>query len=547
VDAVAHDVFISYSSLDKPTADAVCAALENERIRCWIAPRDVPPGLSWAGALVQAIDKSRVFVLVFSDNSNRSPQVTREVERAVRQEIPIIPFRIQEVEPSADLDYFIGAIHWLDAMTPPLERHLGQLTETARRLLGPEEAVEPEEPPRAPSADAGLAKAKRPEWAMPALARPRWLVPLVGGISLAVVGAVLVAGIVFGGWFRGGAGSPLPAEQATSVEPAASTPAAEESGPTAESARPPAEVPLSAELTAASTESSSTRPQDAQLGDSWTRRADGMVMVYVPAGEFEMGSNDDGLDYALELCGTIRDDCERRWFEDEHPAHAVILDPYWVDETEVTNDRFVLFLNERGNQVERGAPWLDLEDEDCLIEREGDEFRPKSGYGDHPAVEVSWYGARAYCEWAGARLPTEAEWEYAARGPEGLPFPWGDEFDGDLLNYCDASCEQGWGHVDYNDGHARTAPVRSYAGGASWCGALDMAGNVWEWVADWYDEEYYARSPSVDPKGPSSGDVRAARGGSWYYVPVSMRGAYRHAFNPTETDGFTGFRCVIGG
>jgi len=132
---MAHDVFISYSVEDKPTADAVCAALEGKRIRCWIAPRDILPGAIFAEALIEAINGSRVFVLVFSSRSNNSPHVMRELERAVHKGLPILPLRIEDVPLSLSMEYFISSPHWLDAMTPPLQKHLGHLAETVRLLL----------------------------------------------------------------------------------------------------------------------------------------------------------------------------------------------------------------------------------------------------------------------------------------------------------------------------------------------------------------------------------------------------------------------------
>jgi hypothetical protein len=142
-------------------------------------------------------------------------------------------------------------------------------------------------------------------------------------------------------------------------------------------------------------------PPNASLGDTWTRPTDEAVMVYVPAGEFEMGSTEGD--------------------SDEQPVHDVTLDGFWIDKHEVTNAQFAAFLNEKGNQEEGGTTWLELDSDDCLIEKSGEEFRPKSGYADHPVVEVSWYGAKAYAKWVGGQLPSEAEWEYAARGPMFIP------------------------------------------------------------------------------------------------------------------------------
>jgi hypothetical protein len=140
---MAHDVFISYSSRDKPIADSMCATLESQNIRCWIAPRDVPPGQTWPVALVEAIENSRVFVLILSNGSNNSAEVLREVGEALDKGIPAIPFRIDDVIPSKEMGYYLRGIHWLDAMTPPLERHLNSLATTLKSLLSAQQAERP--------------------------------------------------------------------------------------------------------------------------------------------------------------------------------------------------------------------------------------------------------------------------------------------------------------------------------------------------------------------------------------------------------------------
>jgi len=130
-----HDAFISYSTHDKAAADATCAALEGSGIRCWIAPRDIMPGAEWGEAIIDAINRCRVLILIFSANANESPQIRREVERAVNKGVPIIPLRIEDIAPTRSLEYFIGTVHWLDALTPPLEAHLRRLVETVKALL----------------------------------------------------------------------------------------------------------------------------------------------------------------------------------------------------------------------------------------------------------------------------------------------------------------------------------------------------------------------------------------------------------------------------
>jgi TIR domain len=132
---MALDTFISYSSKDKTAADAACAVLERAGIRCWIAPRDIRPGQEYGQSIIEAIDQCRVMVLIFSANANDSRQTHREIERAVSKGVPIIPLRIEEVVPTKSMEYFLGAIHWLDALTPPLEKHLQQLAEAVKALL----------------------------------------------------------------------------------------------------------------------------------------------------------------------------------------------------------------------------------------------------------------------------------------------------------------------------------------------------------------------------------------------------------------------------
>ena len=132
---MSHDAFISYSTHDKAAADATCAALEGSGIRCWIAPRDIMPGAEWGEAIIEGINHCRVLILIFSANANNSPQIRREVERAVSKGVPIIPLRIQDIAPTRSLEYFIGTVHWLDALTPPLETHLRRLAETVKALL----------------------------------------------------------------------------------------------------------------------------------------------------------------------------------------------------------------------------------------------------------------------------------------------------------------------------------------------------------------------------------------------------------------------------
>ncbi len=273
------------------------------------------------------------------------------------------------------------------------------------------------------------------------------------------------------------------------------------------------------------------------VGDMYIRPVDGMVMVYAPAGEFKMGADAAGLKYALQLCKQYGGKdaiatCRRDVFLNEQPAHTVVLDSFWIDGTEVTNGQYRRCVEAAG----------------CTLPvNPGSYTRPsyygESAYDDYPVVWVTWQQATDYCGWAGARLPTEAEWEYAARGPEGRIFPWGNAFDGTRLNYCDARCKAGPNDPSVDDGYPDTAPVGSFPAGASWCGAQDMAGNVREWVADWY-ARYPARQ-EVNPQGPASGESRIPRGGCWLDTPDDARSTNRGENAPDYTRHKVGFRCAM--
>ena len=237
---------------------------------------------------------------------------------------------------------------------------------------------------------------------------------------------------------------------------------------------------------------------------------DGATMVYVPAGEFLMGNTDNDRDAESV----------------EKPQHWVYLDAFWIDKFEVTNTRYAMCLN----TGKCSSP-----------HRTDSKTRPAyfgfAQYNNYPIIWVNWEQAKTYCEWAGKRLPTEAEWEKAASWDEGKKekriYPWGNTFDKNILN----SREGGKGD---------TTAVGIYTNGTSPYGASDMAGNVWEWVADWYDENYYLSSPRNNPLGPSSGPAHIIRGGTWYGERWYTRTAYRGRNSATDPAGFDGIgiRCA---
>ena len=264
-----------------------------------------------------------------------------------------------------------------------------------------------------------------------------------------------------------------------------------------------------------------------------TRPLDQMTMVFVPGGTFQMGSTEAEVKDAIAFCKQHYSICNDWFYMRENPQHPVTVSDFWLDQTEVTNAHY-------RQCVEAGVC---VEPSTC---KKGKPTYSDAAKADHPVICVGWDDAQAYCEWTGARLPTEAEWEYAFRGEQNLIYPWGNIFDGSKLNYCDVNCGQsGQSHADneYNDGFAMTAPVGSYSEDASWCGALDLSGNVSEWVADWLAG--YSSASELDPAGPSDGSEKILRGCNWYFQPAYCRGAARPFAAPDTRYDYLGFRCAV--
>ncbi|MBN1265648.1 MAG: formylglycine-generating enzyme family protein [Anaerolineales bacterium] len=296
-----------------------------------------------------------------------------------------------------------------------------------------------------------------------------------------------------------------------------------------------------------------TEAESAPPVDTRTRQADGMELVYVPEGRFTMGS--DGTQWVWNGSMAVGD-LGLQVYTDESPAHDIYLDAYWIDRTEVTVAMFRAFVEETGfiTTAERegwGAPWTNNPQEDEWPHVPGTDWRhphgpDSAGQAGHPVVQVTWDDAAAYCAWAGGSLPTEAQWEKAARGTDGRWWPWGNVFDSGMGNFCDENCpvDRQNDHGS-DDGYALTAPVGSFPTGASTYGAFDMAGNVWEWTADWYDEDSYTESAYENPTGPSFGTERVQRGGAWYDNGSWVRTTVRHSTPGWMRFDDLGFRCVL--
>ena len=255
-----------------------------------------------------------------------------------------------------------------------------------------------------------------------------------------------------------------------------------------------------------------TPAQVLQQGSTMVRPKDQMVMVYVPDGTFTMG---DTASHAQSECLRISTECvpiKDITFIDEAPPHSVTLNAFWIDQTEVSNAMYAL----------------------CV--RAGKCTDNTNGSNNLPAVNVSWFEASKYCVWAGGRLPTEAEWEKAAHGTDGSMFPWGDSA---------PSCSKA-NYLASSDGGCpgKAVSVDSNQSGASPYGALNMVGNVWEWVADWFDGSYYSYSPLSNPKGPDPTKYKVMRGGSFANQVGFMIPTGRGSYNPNDKLNSIGFRCA---
>jgi serine/threonine protein kinase len=327
--------------------------------------------------------------------------------------------------------------------------------------------------------------------------RQRWEIRLgIGGAGLVLFGLIMLLGLWASGIMRPGkpAVSPAPTwppdpthtqASVVTISPTQTQVSMETPSP----AELPTNTPVSPFMTSAP-----------GIFRTWTRPADGMLMVYVSEGEFSMGNNDGD--------------------PEEKPVHTVSLDSYWIDQTEVTNAMYEKCV---GAGTCRAPAFLRSTTQKI--------YYGNSQYTDYPVIHVDWNQAQSYCRWAGARLPTEAEWEKAARGTDGRIYPWGNNAPSkDLLNF--------------NSDNLDTTRVGSYPSGVSPYGALDMAGNVDEWVSDWYDAAYYAISPQNNPQGPSSGTERVLRSSSFGQYWFGVRSSHRDSLIPDGLGPAFGFRCV---
>ena len=558
-------IFICYARENSEFALRLARDLRSAGVNIWMDQLDIPPGVPWDGAVEQALRTCDRLLVILSPASVASENVMNEVAFALERSKRIVPVLYHPCE----IPLRLVRLHYVD-FTDDYNQGLTELLAELQKAVTPPPA-KPIPPPTKPF-----------PWRAVAIGSAALLVVLVGIVLIPKVSVWLspptpttvakaTATLPVATPTPRPTATPLPpTSTAVVIEPATATstpvrPTDTSLPPTATPTPvPPTDTPLPPTATPTPVPPTDTPrptptpllPTDTPLPPTATLSlieklyyafvsptatptavppTDLTGMVFVPGGEFIMGSAEGEGD------------------GDEHPQRTVYLDAFYIGKYEVTNEQFSQFVDatgystdaekEGGSWVSTGEGWKQVEGADWRHPRgPGSSIEDKM---DHPVVQVGWNDADAYCQWAGVRLPTEAEWEKAARGTDGREYPWGNSApDGSKLNYCDVNCGSVWKDSSVDDGYADTAPVGHYGAGQSPYGAYNMAGNVSEWVADWFDADYYSKASERNPPGPDSGSYRVLRGGSWLGYQRFARCASRYGDFPDYRYNHFGFRVA---
>lgn len=546
-------VFLCHASQDKPAVRKLHRYLKQHGIEPWLDEIDLLPGENWEVEIPRALNSSDVILVCLSKNSvNKEGYVQKEISFALDKALEkpegtifIIPAKLEDCEVPKRLNRY----QWVDLFRPDSNKRLllglnkrvaslgsdvlpviledarqrksnlkpidisqldretqEKIVEKADREIIEEALLEKREQEQKETIEREAAKKtarEKLERDTQEKEKPReelkqdeptprinTRVPVKSKISISwSAGVILLVSISLCSWgaYKLVPRMPTPAP----TYPVAST-----------------ESPVAFVETVAPTEFFTSTPQPTKtpiptptLGIGSTMIGEkGETLVYVPAGEFTMGSDVN---------------------PDEQPIHTVYLDAFWIDQTEVTNKHYKACVD--AGMCEPPSPERSYSHAN---------YYGNSEFDDSPVIYVNWDKANRYCEvWAGGDLPTEAQWEKAARGIDARTYPWGnDKPSANLLNF--------------NSNVGDTTVVKNYPNTGSFYGTYDMAGNVWEWVNDFYDEVYYQSSNSANnPLGPESGQYRVLRGGSWYSNDSGARSAVRLRYDPSKSVSDFGFRC----
>lgn len=543
--------FLSYSRANKDFALKLARELKLEGFPVWLDQLDIPLGARWDAEVEKALIECEIFMIIITKDSIASENVLDEIGYAIdsgKRFLPVllekcnIPLRLRRfqyvdftnksfdegVETAKDLLRSLNAQPTLPRkdLAENAQDSSNQAEGSAPQNLGAagptpvttttrlrREKMEQEirfkaEEARLRQEKADLEKKLQEERmaleeivsqrtardeTQPVPARSRSKLIWVFGFFIM---AILVAGYA-ATRLPFGADSPnVPTETPVSFqESSASTEAADAIPVTShESPTPIPESPTAESAPTEAATATASEPLSMITDDK------GVEMVLAEAGDFAMGSD--------------------RGETDEQPVHTVYLDSFYIDKFEVTNQLYKACVDDGKCDPPRQTYFF--------AESPNKTYYDNSQYDNYPVIYVDWNMAKAYCEWRGARLPTEAEWEKAARGTQGTTYPWGKDLDCQKANY--QNCVN------------RTSEVGSYPDGVSPYGAYDMTGNVWEWVADWYSDNYYSNTARNNPRGPNSGQSRVLRGGSWPRFDVTAY--HRNKFAPDYNTFDIGFRCA---
>lgn len=529
-------IFISYSHKDSSYVHRLAEALKQEGFQVWIDD-NIHYGSEWPKVVTRNLDVSDGVIVVLSNNSYESDMVQNEVARAREKNKPIFPllldgenWLIVQAKQFVDIrDESLPTEKFykrLEEITPRrnerAEHEAAEKAEkAAREKLEREDAektVRKKSEREAEREKIKLVAAEKAKREKAGRRGARWdVIKKFLPKAMPFLRVIGIFGIIFVLFWMGSQAmsqfvSPLPATKSTvtNIENLKTfTPVFVSQTKPPIFAFTPTNVSLVTQLSLTSTlvfESSKISP------------VDGMILHYVPAGMFTMG---DTAEHAYAECLRSHDPnnpvflCDQDNFEDEQPIHQVYLDAFWMDETEVTNEQYKRCVKEGSCQMSSPSPYYS-----------------DGQHGDYPVVFVAWNDANSYCLWAKRRLPTEAEWEKAARGTDGRTYPWGEEI--------------GTEYANYNTSPGDVTRVGSYELGKSPYNLYDMAGNVSEWVADLYDPEYYKtlEEDVINPQGPSLGYGFVIRGGAFLYNDIQSANRDANDRANRVTNGI-GFRCAM--
>jgi formylglycine-generating enzyme required for sulfatase activity len=467
-------IFVSYSRKNEDFARRLAGDLDRLGADVWIDVDDIPAGMKWSTAIQQGLDACEVMIVIISPESMASTNVEDEWQYFLDQRKPVIPVLWEP----AKVHFQLKRIQYVDFHTQDYDSAFARLRSELRRQ---EVRFDPQMVDD--SAVPLPAQKPLPERAV-RFPRAVWATGAVVGL-LIVAAIILITRGVFGGDGET-LGAEARARTMTAQRDQTSTAAVWTDTPT-NTPQTPTKTPTRTPTPTLTFTPSPTGIPAGSRNRAWTpvsREFDGVPMVLVPAGCFMMGDNQN---------------------DDALPVHEVCFEEsFWMDRTEVSNGQFAAL----GGRAAYPGTWT---------------------HDDYPRENVSWDEAQAYCEKRGARLPTEAEWEYAARGPEGWNYPWGDEFVAQNV-------------VFQGNSSGEPAPTGAQRAGASWVGALELSGNVSEWTADWYAA--YSAGKQTNPTGPENGEFRTIRGGSFLNDSTSLRATFRFKDYAAGREDLVGFRCA---